>query len=216
MAKGSIKITESAKSISGKILFEVVEQVDRRMRAAAPQINLRVGALIETKLRATPHVRSILSGKLQTDFGLTSQSAEATVEGLISAVKRSVKVNLDIRNRGKLGNSAWSMSVTILPEGFSQLLSQIGTYSSNGNEINWMEWLLTKGATVIYDDFFVAYGAEFKSSRSGLGVMYPSGGSGRIFRVDPVFAGTQDDNFVVNTLTSLLPEIANIMFGYLS
>lgn len=215
MAKSFIKITETTNSVSAKILFEVVEQVDKRMRSAAPQINIRVGALIEGRLRATPHVRSILSGKLQADFGLTPSVASSAVDSLISEIKRSVKVNLDVRNRGILGSLAWSMSVTILPDGLSQILSKIGSYSSSGNEINWMEWLLTKGATVIYDDFFVAYGSEFKSSRSGFGIMFPSGESGRIFRVDPVFAGTQDDNFVVNTLNSLLPDIANIMFSYL-
>jgi hypothetical protein len=56
---------------------------------------------------------------------------------------------------------------------------------------------------------------EFRTSRSGFALMFPSGESGKIFRVDPNFAGTADDNFVVNTIASLLPEIGNIMFSYL-
>jgi hypothetical protein len=216
MAKSRIQIIESTSSISAKVLFEVAEQVDRKMRRAAPQINLRVGELIEARIRATPHVKSLISGQLQADFGLNIGEAEEAIESLLFVVKRSVKVNLGIKNRGSLGNSAWSMSVSILPEGFSDVLKGIGTYQSprSGEFIPWMEWLLTKGTTIIYDDFFVAKG-EFRTSRSGFALMFPSGESGKIFRVDPNFAGTADDNFVVNTIASLLPEIGNIMFSYL-
>ena len=52
MAKARIQITESTSSVSAKMLFEVVQQVDKKMRAAAPQINLLVGELIEEKIRA--------------------------------------------------------------------------------------------------------------------------------------------------------------------
>jgi hypothetical protein len=216
MGKARIQITESTASVSAKVLFEVVEQVDKRMRAAAPQINLLVGELIEAKIRATPHVRSLISGQLQADFGLNIGEAEEAIDTLLFVVKRSVKVNLGVKNRGALGNLAWSMSVSILPEGFSEVLKGIGAYKSprSGEFIPWMEWLLTKGTTVIYDDFFVAKG-EFKTSRSGFALMFPSGQSGRLFRVDPSFSGTEEDNFVVNTIASLLPEIGNIMFSYL-
>lgn len=216
MGKARIQIVESTASVSAKVLFEVVEQVDKRMRAAAPQINLLVGELIEARIRATPHVRSLISGQLQADFGLNIGEAEEAIESLLFVVKRSVKVNLGVKNRGKLGNLAWSMSVSILPEGFSDVLKGIGAYQSprSGEFIPWMEWLLTKGTTVIYDDFFVAEG-EFKTSRSGFALMFPSGKSSRLFRVDPSFSGTVDDNFVVNTIASLLPEIGNIMFSYL-
>ena len=216
MGKARIQITESTASVSAKVLFEVVEQVDKRMRKAAPQINLRVGELIEARIRATPHVKSLISGQLQADFGLNIGEAEEAIESLLFVVKRSVKVNLGIKNRGSLGNSAWSMSVSILPDGFSDVLKGIGAYKSprSGEFIPWMEWLLTKGTTIIYDDFFVAKG-EFKTSRSGFALMFPSGQSGKMFRVEPTFAGTADDNFVVNTIASLLPEIGNIMFSYL-
>ena len=216
MAKSRIQIIESTSSISAKVLFEVAEQVDKKMRKATPQINLRVGELIEARIRATPHVKSLISGQLQADFGLNIGEAEEAIESLLFVVKRSVKVNLGIKNRGSLGNSAWSMSVSILPDGFSDILKGIGTYQSprSGEFIPWMEWLLTKGTTVIYDDFFVAKG-EFRTSRSGFALMFPSGESGKMFRVDPNFAGTADDNFVVNTIASLLPEIGNIMFSYL-
>ena len=216
MGKARIQITESTASVSAKVLFEVAEQVDKRMRKAAPQINLRVGELIEARIRATPHVKSLISGQLQADFGLNIGEAEEAIESLLFVVKRSVKVNLGIKNRGSLGNSAWSMSVSILPEGFSDVLKGIGAYQSprSGEFIPWMEWLLTKGTTIIYDDFFVTKG-EFKTSRSGFALMLPSGGSGKMFRVDPNFAGTADDNFVVNTIASLLPEIGKIMFSYL-
>jgi hypothetical protein len=153
----------------------------------------------------------LISGQLQADFGLNIGEAEEAIESLLFVVKRSVKVNLGMRTKG-----AWSMSVSILPEGFSDVLKGIGTYQSprSGEFIPWMEWLLTKGTTIIYDDFFVAKG-EFRTSRSGFALMFPSGESGKIFRVDPNFAGTADDNFVVNTIASLLPEIGNIMFSYL-
>lgn len=212
MSKGTIQIIESIDSIKAKINFAFREEVDRRMKAAAPRIEARVGTLVASRLISTPHARSILGGQLKIDFGLTDAVALAALTELIAAVKKSVRVSLTKTSGSTL---VYSMTVAILPQGLSSVLSTIGTYDSNGHEIGWMKWLLTKGVEVVVEDYFVAYGLSPPNSRSGGGIMIKSGTSGRDFRVDPAFAGTEDDNFVVNTLKEILPEIEPIIRSYL-
>ena len=212
MSKGTIQIIDSVDSVKAKINFAFREEVDKRMKAAAPLIEARAGTLIASRLISTPHARSILGGKLKVDFGLSDAVATSALIELISAVKKSIRVQLKKTQGSTL---VFSMSISILPEGLSSVLSVIGNYSSNGHEIGWMEWLLTKGVEIIIDDYFVAYGLSSPNSRSGGGIMVKSGTSGRHFRVDPAFAGTENDNFVINTIRESLPEIGQIMRSYL-
>jgi hypothetical protein len=211
MSKGIIKIIDTVDSIRAKINFELRHEVDRRMRTAAPIIQARAGTLIASRLTNSPHAQSILSGQLQKDFGLTENVAKAALTQLIAAVKRNIRVEL----RGVTGSQlVFTMSVSILPEGLTSVLGNIGTYESNGHQIGWMRWLLTKGVEVVVEDYFVAYGPSIQS-RSGGALMLNTGKSGRDFRVDPAFAGTENDNFVVNTIREALPEIGEIMRSYL-
>lgn len=202
-------ITETTESIKAKIIGEIRFEVNKRMRAASPIIRQKVGNLIADRLMDTEHAQSIMSGKLQSDFGLTPDAALTALGDLIRAIRQSTGVNLDVKN-----GFAYSLSVTILPNGLSQTLQGIGTYSSNGHIISWMQWLLLKGVTVVVDDHFVVERNSSKS-RSGRALMYKSGSSGRNFRVDPHFAGTEDDNFVVNTIKGLFDEVYFIVMGYL-
>lgn len=207
-----LKIIESIDSIKAKILFEVKEQVNKKMRGYAPVISRQVGNLIEYKLLDTPHAQSILSGQLRADFGLSEADAKSALTDLISTIRKNIRVKLDIKADGAIRN-AWAMQVNILPPGLIDKLSQVGTYDSGGHSISWMKWLLTKGVSIIYEDYSIMYGS-FSTSRSGQAIMAKRV-NGEMFRVEPEFAGTAEDNFVVNTLSSLLPEIGLIMRKYL-
>lgn len=207
-----LKIIESIDSIKAKILLEVKQQVNKRMRGYAPTISRKVGLLIEQKLLNTPHAQSILSGQLRVDFGLSESDANAALTDLISTIRKNIRVKLDIRADGAIRN-AWAMQVDILPPGLINKISDIGSYESGGHSISWMKWLLTKGVSIIYEDYSIMHGG-FSTSRSGQAIMAKRV-NGEMFRVEPEFAGTVEDNFVVNTLGSLLPEIGLIMRRYL-
>jgi len=213
MINREVRIIDSVNSLKAKFDFVARDIVDKRMRSYAPVISRKVGELIGDALIRTPEAQSILTGQLKADFGLTDIQASLSLEQLIEAVKRSTTVKLNIKPTGGV-RYAYAMVVSILPAGLSSVLSNIGTYKSNKNDIPWMEWLLTRGVEVVVDDAFVINGNK-PNSRSGMAVMSQSGGSGRVFRVDPQYAGTADDNFVTKTIGSLLPDIALIMRGYL-
>lgn len=213
MINRGVRIIDSVNSLKAKFDFIARDIVDKRMRSYAPVISRKVGELIGDALIRTPEAQSILTGQLKADFGLTDAVASTALQQLIEAVKKSTTVKLNIKPSGGV-KYAYAMVVSILPAGLSSVLSTIGTYESNGKDIPWMEWLLTRGVEVVVDDGFVVYGNK-PTSRSGMAVMAKSGGSGRVFRVDPQYAGTPDDNFVTKTIGSLLPEISLIMRSYL-
>jgi hypothetical protein len=204
-----LKFTESTQQIQAKILFEFAEVVDKRMRGYAPLISREVGELIAAELRKTPHVISLLSGKLQADFGLTPAAAQTGVDEIISKVRKSTVVRL---SKNPKTNLVYTISIQLLPEGISSLLDI--SYASYRGRVTWVEWLLTKGVTIVVEDFWAMSG-EFEESRSGRAIMVPVGNDKVGFRVDPEFAGTPGDNFVVNTIQGLLPAITNVIRKYL-
>ena len=218
-----LKIVDSQKEIEAKILSDIVSQIDVKMKKAAPTIKILISALIKKALFESDHAKSILSGKLQKDFGLTSSMAETALLDLTSIVSRNIIITISTSKVGsKLPisqRSAWSMAVQILPLGLPESVRSVGSYISepSGVEINWMDWLLFKGVSILVEDFFVSGEQEnFPSSRSGNGIMLYSGRKGRGFRVDPQYAGTESDNFVLQAMNSILPTIVEIMRRYLS
>lgn len=215
------QITSDPKEVSDFISLELSKQIDARIKSKTSAIRAEISNLISDELRKTPHVISLLSGKLQSDFGLSTEAAELAVKQIIDTIKSSTVISV---KRDVSEKFVYSIFITLLPNGISSLLN-IG-YESKGGSVDWLEWLLTKGVTVVVDNYRVLEG-DFTQSRSGKSIMVPATSlsiiqTGRFsygtvkrtydaFRVDPEFAGTESDNFIVNTLRSVLPQIAEII-----
>lgn len=205
-----LQIVESTEQIKARILFEVRNEVDKRLRRYSSVISRRIGSLVGDAIMSSEHVKSLISGQLKADFGLSDQMAEQALKELIQEIRSTITVKLEITNR-----MAFSLRVSFLKTGISQLLSNIGEYDSNGNSIQWMKWLLLNGSEVIIEDFYVYNDASKKTSRSKMAIMVPSGSSNKVFRVDPIFAGTEEDNFVIDAINSIMLGSLEVIKEYL-
>lgn len=203
--RGRLSIIESASEIKAKIIFEAAEVVDKILRSNSGVISRRINSLLSSKIYDHPTTQSILSGVLQRDFGLTNEMASSSISRVISILRDNTKIQL---KKSQRSNLFYAINIKILEGGITPFMNI--KYSSEGGEVNWMKWLLTEGVTVINDEFFVLSG-NFSGSRSGLGIM-AKGGS---FRVEPEFAGTEDDNFIVNTIKQSYDDMIQIIGSYL-
>ena len=113
--------------------------------------------------------------------------------------------------KSRRGKTLGNLVIQIDPATISALI-QVSTsnavYNSNGHQITWLDWLMTRGTKVVVEDFeFVSTDYDDKS-RSGGGFMLPTGG---VFRVDPKFAGTAGDNFITKAIIANDENIRRII-----
>lgn len=203
-----LSIVESTNTVKARILFEAAEVVDNILRRNSPVISRKISTLLANRIHETPHMKSILGGKLKADFGLTDEMADEALGKITELIRSNTIIKLYKRPQKDL---FYSLEIRLLPNGVTPFLSI--RYDSDGGPVDWMDWLLTKGVTIINEDFFVAYGSF--SSRTGEAIMMPAGSSGKDFRVDPEFAGTEDDNFIVNVVKQSYPDMVAIVGSYL-
>ena len=83
----------------------------------------------------------------------------------------------------------------------------MASYQSKGGKVDWLEWLLTAGTSEVISGYRVMYGF-FDTSRTGEAIMVKSKTKG--FSIDPMYAGTQDDNWITRSLKKVEGNISNL------
>ena len=208
MAGTRLKLVTTPSQFAATVKFLAAKPIDRILTKARPAIQNRISNLLRTAIEASETIQSLKDGKLQVDFGLTDGAASAAVANIVNAILSSVNVFFQKSRRGRtLGR----LVIQIDPATVSAVVqtSSGGIYNSNGHQITWLDWLMTKGTQVVVEDFEVVSTVDYNErSRSGGGFMFPTGG---VFRVDPEFAGTAGDNFITRAIIANGPNIRRII-----
>lgn len=143
---------------------------------------------ITSRIKATKHYQSLISGELRGEFGLVDPYTQ--MELIINELTNSISINfnpLDDKLNGGL-------SVEISFEG----LNGLGTYYSNGNIVDWLDWLLTGGTSMVVADFSIIRG-NFQYGRTGQALMVPGGS----YTVPAEFAGTDGSNWLTEAFKGI-------------
>ena len=195
------------KTTNTEFIARVSSLVDNRIKPlilkTVGPIEKRVRSLMVRRLSEHPILDELKNGRLALDFGLSPAVANAAISEMLVAIESSVSVSAIRGGRGFTG-----LKITVDPLGSITDIPS-GSYDSNGHSIEWMDWLLTRGSQIVvggFESVFALSSAE--ESRSGLGFMIKTGGD---FRVDPQFAGTQDNNFLTEIVNGSRVLIENII-----
>ena len=153
-------------------------------------------------------MRELSSGTLKFDFGLTEDPSSAIANSVANSTRVSVS---KITSRG--GSFRGGVKITVQPSTFSNLLSLSVAEQAieMGGSIPWLRWLLTAGDAIIIGDFGVDY--ETGTGRSGGATMSKSE---KPFKINPLYSGDEQDNFVTRALDPVLKEISSIVRKELS
>lgn len=212
--KARVQFLDPLKTLTAKIIFASSQAVDKMIVRNTEPIEIMAKDIIFTAFEMSPTFSSLLSGKLKADFGLTDQLAVNAKNEIISHIVNNIRVQYNLRSQKniKVGQGVFgSFFLVLMPDPNFYEKIKSGSYISNGayvrkygldGNIDWLEWLLTRGTEIVIADFEVKYG-NFKNSRSQLALMQEGGA----FRVDPEFAGTLEDNFITRTIESVIPQI---------
>jgi hypothetical protein len=189
----SINIVESVGEISKNINKAIADYINDKIKKNTNTLITKVNLLIPNWIKSQPEIVSLLSkdsSSLAGHFGI-SGSTSSIVEIIVSSVTSSTSLKFIPYNDKLVGG----LELYFQPSNFSNLLSlPQGHTTYSGGDLHWLDWLLTRGDSIIIANY--QYNPQTGLGRSGLGNMV----EGNSFRVPPQFSGTKDDNFITRSL----------------
>lgn len=200
-------VTSNARmrALINKALAKEGEQV---LKTAASNIRRQVKDVVQKAIINCPEIIELSTGVLKFDFGLTEDPSTAIANSVANSTRVSVS---KITSRG--GSFRGGIKITVQPSTFSNLLSLPVAEQAieMGGSIPWLRWLLTAGDAIIIGNFGVDY--EMGTGRTGGATMKSSE---KPFKVNSLYSGDEQDNFVTRALDPVLKEISSIVRKELS
>lgn len=203
-----------------EIAKEIRRQTANQIRLLLQRVIKDTQALCQNVLRKEIVGRSeygALFRQNDSSYGLGGQlglsNPGAMADPIVEAVvKNFVLRPLTVRGRGPLTTEFGGIEA-VFTAGDLWYLTDLPTasYQSNRHTIDWLGWLLFSGTEVVVVDYYVAYGTESNSSRTGDAIMLPSGKSKKNFKIRANYAGTEADNWITRAAARAVPKIQKIL-----
>lgn len=195
--------------LPGELLSEVRKRVSRGMATAAAAVVPEVRRTVQQGIVSSPEYSSLLAGKLRGEFGLAEP--KAALDSIVRAVGASVQSRVLTGSGEFLGG----LVVQAIRSDFRDALSADGASYTSVNKaggasaVDWLEWLLFAGDTVVIGDYGVAVGNFEKFSRTGTHLMLRAKEKGRVqpWRVPPEFSGTEGGNWLTRVADAVAPDV---------
>lgn len=178
-------------------LQEAARQLNSYLPTVASKVETAVRNTLLNALQQTPEYSSLVAGPLTGHFGFRDGKSRA--DAIIQAAASSVKCRvITARNRG--ANITGGLEITAVPADFGELLSlpQASVDTAKGS-LPWLEWLLTRGDSIIIADYGIAFG-DFKSSRSGEAIMMKGL---KAYKIPIGVSGTLQDNWFTRCISTM-------------
>ena len=193
-----LRITDNITTIQRNINMGIANYINSRISSRRSALISGVSNLIPAWINSQPEIISLQSSdtdSLAGQFGLTSSARIVT--SIIESITNSVNISIVPFDRNLNGG----LELNFQPSDFANLLSlSTGYVRYEGGNLHWLDWLLTKGDTIIITNY--QYNPGTGLGRSGLGNMTPGGA----FRVPPQYSGTDDNNFITRALSGTTQE----------
>jgi len=204
------KIKEGVSTFKRLVNEAIANEMNRRIKKRRRKAEQTIKSLIPHWIQEQPEIQSILDqgtpGSLNAAFGLPPGVPEVSVSAIIETLTSSVNVLFKKVDRNLNGGIEFSMdpkllvSLLRLEEGF--------VTTEKGQQLHWLGWLLTKGDELIISGY--RYKPSDEQGRSGGGTM-SKGGTFSIFRVNPEFSGSIENNFITRAFENRDRELSSIL-----
>jgi len=202
----SVTLNDSTAEISRQIFKILSTQINISIIKNRAKTLRIFKVAVKDWLQKSPEIISLLAqgtpNSLNALFGLPPGASNSAVDSIINAVADSAEIQISKVSSNFTGDILFNFqenslgNLISLPEGH-----QITMFRE---DLHWLDWLITKGDTIIVKGF--SYEPS-KGGRSGGGTM-TIGGS---FRVPPQHAGVLGDNFITRAFEGKEKEISNIL-----
>jgi len=183
------------------IVKELSKQLKKKSQIISQRIQEPLQNVVRESIMATPEYRSLHGGKLQGELGVTAPAIR--IEAVINTWVSHIFVEAKVALRPLL-----SIEIGFLEEGYGDVLSlREASYDYEKGTIPWLQWLLLEGDKRIVRSY--KFSPITRNSRTGLGIMTPSGRRG--WQVPAEFSGTETNNFATRAFDGVDTKIEKIV-----
>lgn len=201
-----LRLLSSNREISQLILENISTYLNPRLDRALVNIQNNLSILVADALRSEPEYQSLLSGQLKAELGIPDTDM---IESVVVALSQAININkkpISIKTNGISGGFTINM---IKSNDLSGVIKNAAA-SINVTEgsIPWLEWLTLKGNEILVKDYIVKLGPN-PNSRSGMAIM--KGSVGDAWRVPPMFAGTENNNWITRAISRIENNIYDLI-----
>lgn len=196
------KVIETEQQIIQGILSSIKDDFDSYMKNAAKKASSSIQNIVRNAIISSPEYQSIISGKLQLDFGIPDPVPR--LQNLLNIWENiqleSSRITI---SRARLNGG---FTLYMVKSDFSDVLSADAAkvITEKNQTLNWLEWLLLMGDKTIIRDYHVVYGPN-PASRTGGAIMVKK----QRWKVPSEFSGTITDNWITRALDSVESSIDN-------
>lgn len=190
---------------------ELEPQIKAVLLAALPAARENSRLAIEAAVRTSEAYASLMGGELQALFGL--ENPASALDGIVKAVGNSVVASYTPPSGPSLGGIRIEALVADMTEPLSAAGAKYVSFSQSrgtSTEVPWLEWLLTRGDSVVVAEFEAKTGGKkYGGTRTGKGVMVePKKRPSRGFQVPPNFSGVVDKNWLTGCMAAAADPVA--------
>ena len=206
-SKGKLTSTiiESNDEIIKRMMKVVAVNLNLTMYSCQKDIEIAVKGLLSDAIKGQPEYSNIIYGELRYEFGLLS--AFARLDAILNAIIQSVTVeikNLKVRGSGFTGG----LTINAVRSGYADILSlpESSFLTEKGVQLDWLEWLLLEGDSIIIGDYHFRR-VNSPRSRTGGGLMIKGG----TWSVPSEFSGTIKNNFITRAIQDIQEPIKKVV-----
>jgi hypothetical protein len=217
MKIASLKLDFDENKLKSYVITEYLKKLNSVLFKMSTDgiIKRAVGIEIRRLIENSPEYDSLISGKLNKDFGLDFPVANPTLtlNQIIETIERNVEITFTPAIYAS-GTVRGSLTISVLKSDFSDVLaipsSQYNT--EKGELVPWLRWLLLSGDSVVVAEYDVVATTSSRS-RAGGEIMKKSFSG---YRVPPEYSGTATNNWLTRALEDLDILMGNILQNELS
>ena len=197
MLKVTLELKDNPKDIQKIVDGLLVKELNSIVSDVSSHAREQIVNVVNETIKQSPEVQSLNKSKVRGELGLKPSMVTKAINEIAKSVSETTEVV--VKKFKKSGAKiTGGITVNIQPAGLRNILSLSSgelTYKSStyktSVELDWLEWLLKKGDSIIVGKFdFVV---ESGRGRSCQGRMKKSVGG---WRVPPSISGTIEDNFI--------------------
>ncbi len=198
----STTLLESDGQITQAILKGFLSDTKKYMNKITKKLEPEIQNIVRDGFLASPEYRSLLSGDLKVQFGLSDPSTKVSQ---ILDIWNNVRVSFD-PPKIRSGQIYSKLNLSMINASYNDVLALSGsvTQTLKGQTLPWLEWLLLLGDKTIITDYEIVIGPNPKS-RSG-GAVMKKVVNGK-WKVPNQFSGSSKNNWVTRVLDSVSNQI---------
>jgi hypothetical protein len=204
-----LELVFDLEDMTRKVAAETKRVIREEFNKNRAELEELIREKFERKIQDTEVYRDLESGNSSILYELGIPNIERKLTRVLKVLTDGVRVKI---RRVQLDGSNYivPLDIVVVDEKFNGVLRiQDASYFDHkgalGYTIPWLEWLLTSRGQPVVFGYDVFFGQYPDVSRTGGAIMVKQK-SGN-YSVDPTYAGSEDDNFIVNAANDMRPEI---------